>query len=140
MPYKIEWIVNWPVILVLLSTGKDEKFCKSDEQEKKKPTKLVWILSVGKKKKSATDKGKRLQTWNIMKVIFLNRWSRWHLQKQLYFVNSLEFSLVPYFSEDIILESALVWKLITRILLLWNQFKFNPCLIHSNGWNTHNWH
>lgn len=31
MPCKIEWIVNWPVIVVLLSTGRNEEFYKGEE-------------------------------------------------------------------------------------------------------------
>ena len=114
---RIEQIVNWPVMLVLLSRGQNEEFYKVEEG--KNTIKLAWILSLDrKKKKSVTDKEKRLWTWYIMKVIFLNRWSRWHLQKQLNFVNSVEFSLVLFFSKNLTLEKQWVWKLITKSSLL----------------------
>lgn len=107
---------NWPVILVLLSRGQNEEFYKAEEE--RNTIKLAWILSLDRKEKSVTGKEKRLWTWNIMKVIFLNRRSRWHLQKQLNFLNSVEFSLVLFFSKTITLEKAVSLKVDYQTLTL----------------------
>lgn len=49
MPCKTEWIVNWPVILGLLSARKNEELYKGAEGEN--AIKLAWILSLDWKKK-----------------------------------------------------------------------------------------
>lgn len=100
--------IDQSVILVLLSTGQNEELYKG--KEGKNTIKLAWILSLDRKKKSVTDKEKGLWTWNIMKVIFLNRQSRWYSQKQLNFVNSVDFSLALFFSENITLVKVMGLK------------------------------
>lgn len=94
--------IDQSVILVLLSTGQNEELYKG--KEGKNTIKLAWILSLDRKKKKCHRQRKGTLDLKYNESDFSEQ------TKQLNFVNSVDFSLALFFSENITLVKVMGLK------------------------------